>query len=203
MRKNINAVIFDMGGVLLRTTNSQPREAIAGRFGVTRVELEAFTFMSETSLLSEVGELSDIEHWKTVLRHFNQPVGDYLKIYDEYFSGDAIDQELLAFAVSLKLDYRLGLLSNAWVNARQLLSERFDFIDAFDVSVFSYEVGMRKPDPAIFKMMLEKMGIEAENALFIDDMPTNIEGAKSAGLHTIRYMDTLTAIAAVKIMLNI
>ena len=203
MSKKINAVIFDMGGVLLRTTNFEPREAIAARFGVTRVELEKFIFMSETSLRSEAGELSDKEHWETVLRHFNQPVSDYLKVYDEYFSGDAIDQELLAFAVSLKPVYQLGLLSNAWVNARLLLDERFDFIDAFDVSVFSSEVGMRKPDPAIFKVILEKMGVGVENAVFIDDMPTNVEGAKSTGLQAIRYTDTPTVIAAVKEMLKI
>ena len=203
MNKKINAVIFDMGGVLLRTINSQPREAIAERFGVTRAELEAFIFMSETSLRSEVGKLSDKEHWETVLLHFNQPLGDHLKVYDEYFSGDAIDKELMAFAVSLKPDYQLGLLSNAWVNARPLLSRHFDFIDAFDVSVFSYEVGMRKPDPAIFKVMLEKMEVGAENVVFIDDMPANVEGAKSAGLHAIQFMDTPTAIASVKTMLNI
>ena len=203
MKKKANAVIFDMGGVLLRTINSQPREAIAERFGVTRAELEAFIFMSETSLRSEVGELTDKEHWETVLRHFNQPVGDYLKVYDEYFSGDAIDEELLAFAVSLKPDYQLGLLSNAWVNARPLLSRHFDFINVFDVSVFSCEVGMRKPDPNIFRVILEKMGVGAENAIFIDDMPSNVEGAKSAGLHAIRYTDTPTAIAAVKALLKI
>ena len=203
MRKEINAVIFDMGGVLLKTANPAPREVLAKRFGVTRAELEAFIFMSETSLRSEVGELSDKEHWEFALRHFNQPVDDYLAVYDEYFSGDAIDQELLDFAVSLKSDYQLGLLSNAWVNARTQLNKHFDFIDAFDVSVFSSEVGMRKPDIAIFKLMLEKMGVKAENAVFIDDMLPNIEGAKSAGLHAIRYTDTQKTIAAVKMMLNI
>ncbi len=203
MSEKINAVIFDMGGVLLRTIDSQPRDAIAERFGVTRAELEAFIFMSETSLRSEVGELTDKEHWETVLRHFNQPVGDYLKVYDEYFSGDAIDKELLAFAVSLKPDYQLGLLSNAWVNARPRLSRHFDFINVFDVSVFSCEVGMRKPDSTIFRVMLEKMGAGAKNAVFIDDMPLNIEGAKSAGLHAIRYTDTPSTIAAVKAMLII
>ena len=203
MRKEINTVIFDMGGVLLKTANPVPREALAKRFGVTRAELETFIFMSETSLRSEVGELSDKEHWEIALRHFNQPVDDYMAVYDEYFSGDAIDQELLDFAVSLKSNYQLGLLSNAWLNARTQLNKHFNFIDVFNVSVFSSEVGVRKPDQAIFKLMLEKMGVKAENAVFIDDMPSNIEGAISAGLHVIRYTDTPKTIAAVKMMLNI
>jgi len=203
MRKDINTVIFDMGGVLLKTENPAPREALAARFGVTRMELEAFIFMSETSLRSEVGDLSDKDHWETALRHFKQPVNDYMAVYDEYFSGDAIDQELLGFVVSLKPAYQVGLLSNAWMNARMLLDMHFNFIDVFDVSVFSSEVGMRKPDQAIFKLMLEKMGVKAENAVFIDDMPLNVEGAISAGLHAIRYTDTPQIINALKIMLNI
>jgi len=203
MRKDINTVIFDMGGVLLKTENPAPREALAARFGVTRMELEAFIFMSETSLRSEVGDLSDKDHWETALRHFKQPVNDYMAVYDEYFSGDAIDQELLGFVVSLKPAYQVGLLSNAWMNARMLLDMHFNFIDVFDVSVFSSEVGIRKPDQAIFKLMLEKMGVKAENAVFIDDMPLNVEGAISAGLHAIRYTDTPQIINALKIMLNI
>ncbi len=203
MRKDINTVIFDMGGVLLKTENPAPREALAARFGVTRMELEAFIFMSETSLRSEVGDLSDKDHWETALRHFKQPVNDYMAVYDEYFSGDAIDQELLGFVVSLKPAYQVGLLSNAWMNARMLLDMHFNFIDVFDVSVFSSEVGIRKPDQAIFKLMLEKIGVKAENAVFIDDMPLNVEGAISAGLHAIRYTDTPQIINALKIMLNI
>ena len=203
MSKKFSAVIFDLGGVFLKTINSQPREALAASFGVTRSELEAFIFMSETSIQSELGELTDKLHWETVLRHFNQPVGDYLKTYKVFFSGDAIDQDLLAFTASLKPNYRLGLLSNAWVSARKLLNQLFNFLDIFDESIFSCEVGKRKPDPTIFKIILGKMGISAENVIFIDDMQINVEGAKSAGLHAIQYKDTLSVISAVKSILNI
>ena len=102
MSKHINAVVFDMGGVLLKTMDPKPREAMALRFGTTRKELESTIFSSRSSHLSESGEISDQDHWETVLQIFNQPTGDYLKIYDEYFSGDAIDEVLLNFAVSLK-----------------------------------------------------------------------------------------------------
>jgi len=202
MSKKITSVIFDMGGVLLQTINPKPRESLAARFGVTRSELEAFVFMSETSLQSELGDLSNKLHWETVLRHFNQPVEDYLKTYDEFFSGDGIDQELLTFAVSLKPDYRLGLLSNAWVNVRKLLNQHFDFLDLFDVSIFSCEVGTRKPEPTIYKLMLKKLGESAENAIFIDDMQINVEGAKNEGLHAIHYKNTPSIITEVREMLE-
>lgn len=202
MTNHIKAIIFDMGGVLLKTTNSNPRDAIAKRFRTTRAELESFIFSSDTSLRSEIGEITDKEHWETVLRKFDQPVDNYLAINDEYFSGDAIDEELLSFAISLKPKYHLGLLSNAWVNARPLLGARFRFIEVFDVSLFSCEIGLRKPNPAIYRYMVGKMGVDAAEALFIDDLPANVEGAKIAGLQAIRYTNTPTLIEAINKIIN-
>jgi HAD superfamily hydrolase (TIGR01509 family) len=197
----ITTVIFDMGGVLLRTVDPAPREAIATRFGVTRRELEAFVFSSETSILSEEGKLSDVAHWQTVMRHFGQPAGDHIQLYDEYFAGDAIDQRLLAFAASLKPKYKLGLLSNAWENARPLLRARFDFIDTFDDSIFSYEVRARKPDAAMYQAILDVMDAQPEEAVFIDDVKENVEGAQAVGMQALQFCGTETLISTLSDLL--
>jgi len=199
---HIKAVIFDMGGVLLRTADVTARETIAARYGVTRSELETYIFSSESSIQSEKGALSDVEHWQNVMCHFGQPIGDYLALYDEYFSGDFIDQRLLDFAASLKPRYTLGLLSNAWDNARVLLSQRFDFLDRFDVSIFSYEVKARKPDPAIYHAMLERVGAAPGEALFIDDVQENVAGAMAVGMHALRFTGTDAVISAISAALD-
>jgi len=196
--KKIKAVIFDMGGVLLRTEDTSARDAIAKRFGVTRQELEAVVFSNESSIRSEQGKLSDVEHWQMVMRHFGQPVGDHLPLYNEYFSGDFIDQRLLRFAASLKPQYKLGLLSNAWESARPLLSERFDFLDIFDHSIFSYEVKIRKPDPAIYNAILEMMMVQPQEAIFIDDLLENVEGAKAVGMVALHFESTDQVIQVIK-----
>jgi hypothetical protein len=54
---------------------------------------------------------------------------------------------LIDFIRSLRNDYRIGLLSNAWTGTREALTNRFSFLDAFDVTIFSAEVGLKKPDP--------------------------------------------------------
>ena len=199
---HIKAVIFDMGGVLLRTADVTARETIAARYGVTRSELETYIFSSESSIQSEKGALSDVEHWQNVMCHFGQPIGDYLALYDEYFSGDFIDQRLLDFAASLKPRYTLGLLSNAWDNARVLLSQRFDFLDRFDVSIFSYEVKARKPDPAIYHAMLERVGAAPGEALFIDDVQENVAGAQAVGMHALQFTGTDAVISAISAALD-
>jgi len=183
----IKTVIFDMGGVILRTTDPAPREQMAQRFGCSRAELEDFVFSSPTSVQSEIGQLDDMEHWTVVLEHFHQTGITPLEAYYEFFSGDQIDQDLLNFARSLKKERTIGLLSNAWVNARQRLGALYDFIDAFDVALFSSEVGVRKPEKAIFDLMLEKLDAEPQEAIFIDDFYVNIQGAEAAGLSALLY----------------
>jgi len=202
MGKNYKAVIFDMGGVLLRSVDSAPRDAIAKRFGTTREDLEKFVFQSPTSVQSEKGEVSDIFHWETVLRHFGRSKENPREIYAEFFFGDAIDQELLEFAESLKPELKIGLLSNAWVDSRERLGSVFHFIEIFDVSIFSAEVKARKPEPEIYRIMLEKLGAKPDESIFIDDFPENIVGAKNLGISTILFKNTPDTIRKINSMLG-
>lgn len=198
----INAIIFDMGGVLLRTVDPKPRELMAHRFGCSRSELENFVFSSPTSIQSEVGMLSDIDHWRVVLEHFRRNELSPESAYYEFFSGDAINQNLMDFAKLLKLKFKVGLLSNAWENARKRLGALYDFIDLFDASIFSAEVGERKPNPKIFEIMLEKLGAKPEESIFIDDFPVNVEGAENAGLISILYENDTQVIKRVNQLLE-
>jgi epoxide hydrolase-like predicted phosphatase len=198
----IKTVIFDMGGVILRTIDPAPRERMAERFGCSRAELEDFVFSSPISLQSEIGQLDDMEHWRVVLENFHQTDITPLEAYYEFFSGDDIDQELLNFARSLKKERKIGLLSNAWVNARQRLGRLYEFIDVFDVAVFSSEVGVRKPEKAIFDLMLEKLDVEPQEAIFVDDFLINVRGAEEAGLHSILFMNKIDTIREVNTLLT-
>lgn len=191
-----------MGGVILRTADPTPRERMAQRFGCSRAELEDFVFSSPTSVQSEIGLLSDIDHWREVLNHFKQTGITPEGAYYEFFSGDTINQELLNFALSLKLERKIGLLSNAWENARQRLGELYDFIDVFDAAVFSSETGMRKPEKEIFDLMLAKLNVEPQEAVFIDDFYTNIRGAEVAGLYSIHFKNNEDTIREVNTLIS-
>ena len=198
----IKTVIFDMGGVILRTIDPAPRERMAERFGCSRAELEDFVFSSPTSVQSEIGQLDDIEHWRVVLENFRQTGITPLEAYYEFFSGDEIDQDLINFASSLKKERKIGLLSNAWVNARQRLGALYEFIDIFDVAIFSSEVGVRKPEKAIFDLMLAKLDAKPQEAIFIDDFAINFRGAEEAGLHSILFMNKIDTIREVNTLLT-
>jgi len=191
-----------MGGVLLRTIDPTPRESMARRFGITRNELERYVFRGPTSLQSEVGLVSDIYHWQTVLKHFKQKEANPLEIYKEYFSGDAINQELLSYAESLKPEYEIGLLSNAWVDSRNKLGLLFHFIDIFDIALFSAEEKVRKPEEEFFRLMLNKLKVRPDESIFIDDFVENIEGANKIGMNTILFKNTHDTIQQINALLG-
>ena len=191
-----------MGGVILRTVDPSKREGLAKRFGTTRVELENILFLSPSAIQSELGEITEVEHWQIVLRHYHQPKESYQEVYNEFFAGDEINQELIDFARSLKPKYKVGLLSNAWMNVRENLSAYFDFLNSFDVSIFSAEVGLRKPDERIFNLILDRLDVKPMETVFVDDFSENIKGATALGLKAIHFAGTGQAIADINKLLE-
>jgi len=82
---------------------------------------------------------------------------------------------------------RTGLLSNMPVSMIRYARQRFAWLDEFDHQTFSAEVGVVKPDPAIYQHSLDGLGVAASEALFVDDRAPNIQGARALGLSTIQF----------------
>ncbi|MCA1824773.1 MAG: HAD-IA family hydrolase [Frankia sp.] len=69
------------------------------------------------------------------------------------------------------------------------LAERDQWAEMFDAIVISGEVGLRKPQPAIFVLAAERIGVAVEECVFVDDLLHNVKGAQAAGLHAIHHTD--------------
>lgn len=190
INEKIRAIIFDMGGVILLTCDESSRIALARQLGVSTEELIKAVFLSESAIRSEEGEIGKNDHWKNVLRSFDKDsVKNVIPYYEAFFAGDCIDKELMEFIHSLKKKYKIGFLSNAFKGAREWVEGHFHFLDAFDLTIFSYEVQLRKPDPRIYRLVCERLEVRPEEAIFIDDMAVNVEGARLAGLYAIQYIN--------------
>ena len=92
------------------------------------------------------------------------------------------DQATIALIRELKSRYRVALLSNAMSGYLRYALDKCGIADLFDFTVVSAEVKLVKPDPAIFKFALERAGVDAKNALMIDDVQKNLDGAKAVGI---------------------
>lgn len=188
--EKIRAIIFDMGGVIILTCDDSARVALARQLGIPTEELIKAVFLSESAIRSEEGEIGKNDHWKNVLRSFGKDsVKNVIPYYEAFFAGDCIDKELMEFIHSLKKKYKIGFLSNAFKGAREWVEGHFHFLDAFDLTIFSYEVKLRKPDPKIYRLVCDRLDVRPEEAIFIDDITVNVEGARLAGLHAIQYIN--------------
>jgi FMN phosphatase YigB (HAD superfamily) len=190
LKKDIKAIIFDMGGVILRTCDETPRKELAEELGVSLDWLKLEIFFSDSAIRSEEGYLDKYEHWKIILNKFGIPDAGNPKKYDEKFwSGDYLDNSLVQYFAELKNKYKLGLISNAFKGARDWIESHYQFMQYFDYSVFSYEIHLRKPDTKIFHHVCHELGVQPEQSVFVDDMLVNVEGARAAGLFAVHYQD--------------
>jgi HAD superfamily hydrolase (TIGR01509 family) len=114
------------------------------------------------------------------------------RMFDQFVSAPAMAALVLR---ARRAGLRTGLLSNSWGN--EYPREGWD--DMFDVIVISGEVGMRKPDRAIFDHTVELLGIPAAETVFVDDLAANVRAAADAGLvgvHHTSYDETLAELEA-------
>ena len=182
----IRAVYFDLGGVIVRTGDREPRTKLAERLGMTYEELAKAVFENESSLRASLGAVSPQEHWADVIQRLGLPPSEADSVRQEFFAGDSLDLDLINFLRSLRPKYRTGLLSNAWSDMRAYLIGQ-NIADVFDTIVISAEVGIMKPDARIYQLALEKLGVAPAEAVFVDDFIVNIEGARAVGMYAIQF----------------
>lgn len=183
----INAIIWDLGGVLVRTDNYASRDALAARYGMRRATLEELVYGEESGHQAQLGLIDDQQHWENVRTALGIPFEEVEAFRSHFWRGDQLDEELVDFIRALKVNHRTGLLSNAFSNLRQVIQETWHIEDAFDAMVISAEEELIKPDPRIYQVALDRLGVKPGDALFIDDMLQNVEGARQMGMHAIQF----------------
>lgn len=184
----IRAVFFDFGGVIMRTEFQAPRQHLAERFRMDYDDIDKAVFGSESARRASVGEISEEAHWLEVLKRLRQPASELESFKAEFFGGDIIDRQLVEAIHSMRGRVHTGLISNAWSGLREFMAKE-KVIDVFDTVVISAEVGEVKPSAKIYDVALQHAKVRASEAVFVDDMPTNIEGCEKAGMKGILFRD--------------
>lgn len=188
------AVIVDFGGVLVRTEDPAPREALARELGMTVQALEDLVFASEISLQAQRGEIPEPELWRALGERlgFSRPE-EIQWLRHQFFAGDRLNEPLIEALRRWKDRAAIGLISNAWSGLREVL-QRLGLLELFDAVVISAEVGLMKPDPRIYRLALERLALPPSAAAFVDDMPENVQAARAVGLYAIHFRNTAEAL---------
>jgi glucose-1-phosphatase len=185
----IQAIIFDIGGVLVRTMDRSPRTALAQRLGMTYETLGELFFGGEHGHRAQLGEITYEQQWAYVCQQVNWPVENWRALETEFFAGDALDDHLIDTIRGLHTRYKTAIISNALSNLRTTISSKWHFEDAFDVIITSAEVGVMKPDARIFQAALQALDVPPQAAIFLDDFAQNVAGAQAVGMHAIHFRD--------------
>lgn len=181
------AVIFDWGGVLMRTTDYSPRLGWDARLGQPPGSVEAVVHGIPAWQAAQRGEIGEDAYWAAVGEALGLDAGDLAALRDDFYSGDALDAGLAALIDALRgRGVRVGLLSN---NGPALADDlqATGMAGRFDASVISCEIGVMKPDPAAYEAILRRLDVRPEQALFIDDSPANVEGARAVGMSAVHF----------------
>ncbi|MHB1357896.1 MAG: HAD family hydrolase [Anaerolineae bacterium] len=187
--KQINTLIFDWGGVFQRTEDYAPRQELASELGIDEPALERAVFGGSEMKDASLGKLAAIEAYQMVVTKLGY-AKDVLSFVQRFFAGDRIDPRLVQLVRWERAHGLLvGLLSNA---PPSLVTEhgivgRWGMEGLFDAQVFSYQVGVLKPDKRGFEVVLHALSAIPGEAVFIDDFTENIVGAQAAGLSALLF----------------
>jgi len=181
----IKSIIFDVGRVLVTDV---PLKMIAKdlsvRFSIPEDELHSYLYPNQHWTLLTLGKISEDEYWEHFLKASKVKV-DKKELKERVRSELRPIGENVKIVPLLKSQYQLAILSNHSREWSQFMTKEFDFFNYFDQIIFSCDVGLRKPDPRIYKLALTKLGSEPEECLFIDDKKRNTDGAEKVGMKTI------------------
>jgi putative hydrolase of the HAD superfamily len=206
MERRWDAVVFDYGRVLSLAPSVDEMQQFAGLIGLS--EPPFFEIYSATRDEYDRGRHDCREHWQ----RFAEAAG--VAISDEHLPHIVecetlmwlrANPEALELAREIRAaGARIAILSNIPHDLLHDVQSRFDWLDEFEVQVWSCEHGVIKPDAAIYQICLDALGCDPQRTLFFDDRPNNVEGARQAGMeaHVFESVEQARAIVSAGVELR-
>jgi len=185
------AVIFDFGGVLMKTRDYGPRHAWDDYLGLAHGSVERAVHNEKSWRKAQTGEIAVTDYWADVLLQLGLTPDDVRDLADDFYSGDQLDADNIAYINYLRAEgFTVALLSNDSLELIPKL-EAYDLINLFDPLVVSAQIGVMKPEAEAYQAVLNRLDRPASETIFIDDRLENVIGAKSLGIKAVHYHDGL------------
>ncbi len=196
-----HGLLVDYGGVL-----TTPLQDAMVRFSqetgielqdLVRAALGAYADVEDELVVAfETGRISEEEFSEAFARRLSDITGAAIEsegLVRRIFAGLELEEAMVSgIETARAAGVKTGMLSNSWgmsLYPKELLRRLFDAV------VVSGEVGMRKPDPAIYELMTQRLGVDSTACVFVDDFPGHIEAAARAGMTTVLHRSPAETIA--------
>ncbi|MDP3974975.1 MAG: HAD family phosphatase [Candidatus Jorgensenbacteria bacterium] len=179
--RDVKAITFDFWGVF--AVMNPPMNRYLEERGIS---LDGYTKeIHDLVMLHDLGKIDE--------RQFFQKCSQIIGVeipYDQcryVYREGTLNEPLISLVKKLKENYKIALLSNNNKEYVQEYIRKPGLGKLFDVEVISYETGHRKPDPEIYKTLIQRLGMKPSEILFLDDDPTKLTAAETQGLKTLVY----------------
>ena len=194
----IRAIIFDIGGVLIHTLDTSKHKKWERRFGLNEGKLYDIALQTGVALDAETGKVTEQEMFQRIADRTGLDEAELEEFKDAFWSSEQLDTELAAFLKSLRPRYKTATLSNAWSDARSEVNRKFHLDELVDAQFFSAEEGVAKPNPQFYRIALDYLHVQPDEAVFLDDVWQNVDAARQLGMHAVHYKNTVQAIVDVR-----
>lgn len=183
----IKVVVFDLDGVYFPSGKANFISALKELHVEEDEAKNVFLKSPQMNQAYKVGKMTDEEFWSWAVNMWkiNLPWEEVVRIM---IQGYDVNEKVVSVVKSLReKGYKTAICSNNFSARVKGLQEKFNFLDNFDIKVFSYEVGACKPNKKIFEELINESHEEPNSIVFADDNLDNLSGANELGITTFLY----------------
>lgn len=197
----IQAVIFDIGDVLENNPRLGRNQEWESRLHLEPGEIDMrLSGVWRAGSLGMITEAQVHERIGEIMGWDADSVQAYMDDFWKEYLG-TLNVELTDYFRGLHGRYRTAIISNSFVGAREREMALFHFDEMTELIIYSHEVGLAKPDPRIYMLACERLGLAPSEVLFVDDREDNAEGARQLGIHCIVNEETGRTVAQIEALL--
>ena len=193
--------MFDFGGVLMRTLDLMPRRRWEIRYGLPEWGLAKLVFDNPIAKQATVGKAQSSDVWNYVGVELDLSDNQLADLESDFWDGDKLNLDLLDYIKSHSEVYRSIILSNAWLEARDVF-DSIPELKMFEEIIISAEIGIAKPDTSIFLHACEKVGVAAYQVVFVDDIVENVKAAIALGMNGIVFESTSQTLSDLNVVIK-
>ena len=178
----IKVICLDLGKVIVDYDPTIPLNALGTRSALSLPEIMQVLTDREPLLLFDRGRYSRSDFYRTMCARLQLDVSteEFERLWTSLFLPEPLLPE--SFLLSLKRRYRLLMLSNVNEVHFEFIWKNYPLVRHIEDRLLSYELGCLKPEPAIYRIAIDRAGVRPEEIFFADDRPENVEAARQVGI---------------------
>lgn len=185
----IKVALFDLGNVLIDFDYSLAVKRILLHCDKSQEKVYEFFFNSPLPCLFEEGKVPPEDFFSSVKESLglNLDYKDFLPVWNEIFTFNRKNQAVYELCKRLKANFRIAILSNTNTLHYDYLKTAFPIWNIFDQVFLSFKLGLKKPDPLIYKKVLEVLDVPAQAVFYVDDKAEFISEARTLGIRGVVF----------------